>query len=268
MQLGRFSLPATRSWFEIKSADAAADATDIYVYDAIGRFGISASAFLDAILSVSSKSINLHINSPGGQVDDGIAIYNAIKDHPATVTGTVDGMCASIATVILQACDSRRMAAGSTMMIHEPYIGIDAIVVGNASDMRVLAVEAEKQASYLDKLGENTAEIYAARAGGDAAAWRGFMQAETWYRPREAVAAGLADAVIPAKSAKNALGAFNLAEFPFKNIPDWAQPPTVVSVADVRVDPVAALNRMDLPPAEKRRALDYLKAQMGVTAAA
>ena len=81
-----------RSWFEIQLAKAAAVATDIYLYGVIGSFDISAGMFLDALHEVKSKAINLHINSPGGGVDDGIAIYNALKDHPATVNVTVDAV--------------------------------------------------------------------------------------------------------------------------------------------------------------------------------
>lgn len=267
-------MPETGSWFEIKSADAASGATDIYLYGGIGSYGITAGDFLSAISGVKSKTINLHVNSPGGGVDDGIAIYNALKDHPAAVHGTVDGLAASIASVIMQACDKRMMGAGSMMMIHEPYIGLDASVRGNAGDMRQLATEATKTADYLDKLGENVAEIYATRGGGEAADWRSQMQAETWYRASEAVTAGLADSVIPAKGAKNAVQAFNLADFGCKNVPEWVNlalkpaDPAPIAAVIVEPDPISAVQRMKIPAAMKRAAIAHLKAQQGRTAAA
>jgi len=221
-------LPANQSWYDIRAENAAQSVTDVYLYGGIGSYGIGAGVFLDALLSVKSKVINLHIHSPGGDVDDGTAIYNALKEHPATVNVIVDSLAASIASVIAQAGDKRMMAAGSTMMIHEPFIGLDASVRGNATDMRDLAEQATKTADYLDKLAENVAEIYAARAGGDAADWRERMAAESWYRPQEAVAIGLADSVVPAK-AQNSIDAFNLADF--KHVPEWLTRPAPQKVA-------------------------------------
>lgn len=206
-------MPSTRSWFEIGAKDAVKGATDVYLYDQIGAFGISAAMFVDALTQVKTPAIELYVNSPGGDAEDGTAIYNALERHPAAVHATVDGMAASAASYIVQAADRITMNAGSLMMIHDPYM----LTIGDAAAM-------QKSIEYLDRRGDAIAEIYAARAGGEASEWRQKMRDETWYKADEAVAAKLADEVSPAKSAAllTAGRAFNLAAFPFKNVPEWA----------------------------------------------
>ena len=117
-----------RDWFKF---EAKADSTEIYIYDEIGFFGVTAKDFVAELRNVRSASIDLHLNSPGGDVFDGLALHNALKQHPAKVNIIVDGIAASIASVIAMAGDSIRMAGGSLMMIHEPF----AMVIGDATDM-------------------------------------------------------------------------------------------------------------------------------------
>jgi ATP-dependent protease ClpP protease subunit len=97
------------------------------------------------------------------------------------VNCVIDGLCASAATVVAMAGDTITTAPGSMWMVHDAL----GQVYGNAADMQSMA-------DLLDKTSQNIADIYAARAGGDAAGWRTTMQAETWYTADEAVAAGLA----------------------------------------------------------------------------
>lgn len=162
---------------------------DMWLYGVIGSFwdGLDAAAFADQIKAVTADTINLRVHSPGGSVFDGLAILNALRNHPARVVVTVDGLAASIASVIAQAGDEVRMSQGSQLMIHDAW----APVVGNAADHRDVA-------DWLDKQSANIASVYAARAGGTAAEWRAAMTAETWFSAEEAVAAGLADTVLPA----------------------------------------------------------------------
>lgn len=198
-----------RSWYEIKNA--AAPEADVYLYDEIGGWGTTADQFIKDLNGVKSSTINLFVNSPGGDVFDGMAIHAALSRHPATINATVDGLAASSASFIIQAADRIVMSKGSTIMVHEPY----GMTIGNATDMA-------KQAEVLDKMGDNIAEIYAARSGTPAADWRDAMRAESWYKADEAVAAGLADAVAKGKQAKVAALAgrvFNLAKF--QHVPDW-----------------------------------------------
>lgn len=174
-------------WFRIENTMDDPECTDIYVYDAIGGwFGIYTDDFIRDLKSVTTKNINLRINSPGGSVFDGVTIANAIRRHPANVTVYVDGLAASIASVIALSGDRMVMMPQTSFMIHDASGGC----YGNAADM-------ESMRDLLDKQSDNIAGAYAAVAGGTVAEWRERMKAETWYTADEAVEAGLADEVMP-----------------------------------------------------------------------
>lgn len=134
---------------------------------------------------VKSSKINLHVNSPGGSVFEGIAIHNALWQHSAHVTVYVDSLAASIASVIALAGNEVVMLSGSQMMIHDAM----GLTIGNAAEMR-------EYADLLDRLSDNIASMYAEKAGGTTAEWRERMRAETWYSANEAVDAKLADTVL------------------------------------------------------------------------
>lgn len=183
-----------RSWYRF--TNLANTKAEIYVYDCIGEYGVTAQDFVGELRASNASEIDLHINSEGGQVFDGLAIYESIKQHPATVTAYVDGLAASAASFIVQAADRRVMAKNAQMMIHDAH----GLSIGNAADMREMA-------DLLDKFSDNLAEIYAERAGGTRAQWRKAMRGAgaaadgTWYNAQEAVKAGLADDIAgtPAK---------------------------------------------------------------------
>jgi ATP-dependent protease ClpP protease subunit len=156
---------------------------EILIYDEISYWGISADAFARELATVDAGTLNVRLNSPGGDVFDGVAIYNSLVLHPATVNVTVEGLAASIASVIMQAGDTRTVMAASQTMIHDAW----GIVVGSAADML-------EYAAVLERVSEMIAGVYAARTG-TPDGWRDAMLAETWYGPDEAVAAGLADSV-------------------------------------------------------------------------
>src|SRR5687768_7982024 len=140
-------------WYEIKNL--AADVAEVSIYDEIGFWGVTASDFVRDIQSVSAKSLTLHINSPGGDVFDGIAILNALRQHPAEVHVVIDGLAASAASFIAMAGDTITMAPNAMMMIHEA----SGLVIGNAQEMTEMA-------ALLDKTSANIANVYAQRAGG------------------------------------------------------------------------------------------------------
>jgi ATP-dependent Clp endopeptidase proteolytic subunit ClpP len=172
-----------RDWFRIVNATGdGGTPAELYLYDEIGFWGTSAADFVDQLKGITAGSIDLHVNSPGGEVFDGIAIYNAIKNHPASVTTYVDGLAASAASFITMAGDRIVMARNAQMMIHDAI----GVVIGNAAEM-------EKMRTLLDRLSDNIADIYAQRAGGDVADWRKLMLDETWFDATEAVGYGLAD---------------------------------------------------------------------------
>lgn len=161
----------------------------IRIYDEIGWFGITAEAFAQELEKITAEEIEVQISSLGGDVFDGIAIYNALRAHPATITTRVDSMAASIASVIAQAGDHRIMLTGSQMMIHEAW----GFAIGNAAVMRELA-------DILDKQTKIIAGIYAERSARPVADFLPLMEAETWFDADETVEAGLADELVkPAK---------------------------------------------------------------------
>lgn len=177
---------ASRDWFRIENASR--DVTDVYIYDAIGGGlfgeGVTARDFVPALAKITSPQITLHLNSPGGEVFDGVAIYNALRSHPAKVIARVEGIAASAASFIAMAGDQILMAPHSSMMIHE----VRGIVFGTADQMR-------SEADLMEKVTSTIANIYQERAGGSVREWLNAMHDTTWYEDQEAVDAGLADAV-------------------------------------------------------------------------
>jgi len=171
-----------KNWYSVKNASA--NTTYIGIHDMIGEYGVNARDFIDELNAVSTKNIDLHINSEGGQVFDGLAIYAALKNHPANVTITVDALAASAASFIVQAADTRVMEPNARMMIHDAA----GIVMGNA-------VDARKLADMLDDASNNIASIYAERSGKNPEEFRNAMKEETWYTAQNAVDAGLADSI-------------------------------------------------------------------------
>lgn len=175
----------------------------VRIYDAIGGWwGTNASEFVAALDALDVDELDLHINSPGGAVWDGLAIMNSLKAHRARVTATVDGLAASAASIVAMGADEVVMAEGSQMMIHKSSGGS----WGNADTMREMAV-------ILDKIDLNGAAIYARKAGGSPTSWLDLMAAETWYNAAEAVAAGLADRAEVVPDAADAEQSFNLSIF-------------------------------------------------------
>jgi ATP-dependent Clp endopeptidase proteolytic subunit ClpP len=180
-----------RSWYRIAQAAMGAADTDVFIYSEIGFFGISADQFIRDLAAINTQKINLHINSPGGSVFDGIAIYNSLIQHPASITAYVDGWAASIASVIMCAADEIQIGEAAQVMIHQPW----SLVMGPAADMRA-------EADVLDKIEQAIIGVYAARTGGDVAEIAAQMAAETWFLGQEAVDAGFADECMPNKKPK------------------------------------------------------------------
>jgi ATP-dependent protease ClpP protease subunit len=174
-------------WYKITNKTDAEDTTEVYLYeeiDAYGWWGVSAEMFIDELNKINTGKISLRINSPGGDVFDAIAIYNALVSHPANVTVYVDSLAASAASVITCSGDKIVMMVGSQIMIHDAM----GFGMGNAAELR-------EYATFLDQQSDNIATIYASRAGGDPADWRALMLKETWANAPEAVELGLADEV-------------------------------------------------------------------------
>ncbi len=184
-------------WYSIK---AAADRAEVYIYDEIGTFGVTAKQFAQDFSAINASQILVRINSIGGDVFDGIAIHNAIKAKQANITTQVDGIAASIASIIMLAGKQISIAKNGYVMIHQPW----TLAMGNGEDLR-------KQADLLDKLSGTMATMYAAKTGKSAEQMTSVMSAVTWYTAEEAKAAGFVDAVmdeegdLPAAAAKAVL---------------------------------------------------------------
>jgi ATP-dependent protease ClpP protease subunit len=173
-----------RTWYRMRNFVDAPDTAAIYLYGEIGYWGVEAQDFVRDLMSLRVSHIILHINSPGGEVFDGLAIFHALRDHPATIETRVDGLAASAASFVALAGDTVVMQRNAQMMIHDA----SGIEIGNAQDMRTMA-------DLLDMCSDNIADIYAQQAGGTVEQWRTAMKVETWYSAAEALAAGLCDEV-------------------------------------------------------------------------
>lgn len=198
--------PQRNGWYRVIKNEAGAP-TRVDIYDEIGgggwfSSGVTAVDFIAELAGITGD-LEVHLNSPGGDVFDGLAIYNSLAQRPGNVTTVVDGLAASAASFIAQAGKTRVVAPGAMMMIHDA----SGMCFGNAADMRELA-------GVLDKVSDNLASIYAAHSGRPDG-WRDAMQAESWYTADEAVAAGLADRVAerPAADALAAAARFDLSAY-------------------------------------------------------
>ena len=176
--------PERRDWYRMQAATPDAPA-EVMIYDEIGWYGVTAADFVNDLKAIDGDAITVRLNSPGGDVYDGIAILNALRGHKAKITTVVDGLAASAASFIAMAGDEIVMGRNSELMIHDAW----GYAIGNAAEVRKIADD-------LDRASDNIASIYADRAGGTAEEWRAVMRTETWYSAQEAVDAGLADRVV------------------------------------------------------------------------
>lgn len=161
-----------------------ASANEIIMYGAIGSWfdDLEAIQIINKINKMSGD-ITIRINSGGGDVFDGIAIMNALKNHQGKITVFVEGLAASIASVIAIGCaDELIMDEGSYLMIHEPW----TVAVGNSGDL-------EQTAGVLKQLTGTLAEIYSKRCGKTTDEILEFMKAETWFNADSAIEIGFAD---------------------------------------------------------------------------
>jgi len=175
-----------KKWYNVINKS---DKSEIFIYERIGEdyfdgSGITAKAFQKDLAMIKSPQIDLHINSPGGEVFDGISIYNLIKQHPANVTTYIDGIAASIASVIALAGDRVVMAENALFMIHKA----SGMVFGNSDDMRDFA---EK----LDIVNGSIAVTYTTKTKKDTAEINDMMRVETWMSAEGALDAGFIDEI-------------------------------------------------------------------------
>ena len=205
----------SNSWFRMKAS--ADNEADIYIYDEIGYWGVTARQFVNDLKALGDVThINLHINSPGGDVFDGIAIFNALKFHGAAITVYIDGLAASMASVIAMVGNPVIMPENTMMMIHKPW-GFSG---GDANDMRDYAdlldkVESVLIPAYAEKTGKSTEEIAA------------MLEDETWMDGKECLELGFADQVTTSLQAMACIQSKRIEDFEKmpKSIRNMVTPP-------------------------------------------
>ena len=178
-----------KPWFTAQAAAGDPTRAEVWILDQIGETwwgeGTSAKGFIEAVQALGElQHLDLYVNSPGGNVADGLAIRNYLARHPATVTATVMGQAASIASVILTAANTVIMPSNTTQMVHLPWSGC----VGNAEDMRWMA-------GALDKIGDGLVAAYVEKTGLDAETVLEHLRAETYLTAEDAVGLGYADLI-------------------------------------------------------------------------
>lgn len=156
---------------------------EISIYDAIGGHEINAKQFSDDLKALDVDTIHLRINSPGGSVIDGNAIFNALTRHKAKVITHIDGLAASMASVIAMAGDEIHMADNALFMVHNPW----TVTMGSADELRA-------DADLLDKMAASILNAYS-RSQYEPAEIKDLMDAETWLTAQEALDAGFIDKI-------------------------------------------------------------------------
>lgn len=198
------------------------NAAEIYIYGDIGGWwgGVDAEVLAKDIAGLDVETINVRINSPGGLVFDGIAIYNALARHKAKIVVHIESLAASIASVIAMAGDEIRIAESAHIMVHKPWSG----VIGDSDAMRL-------EADILDTLESAITDTYEARTEQDRDQLEAWVSAETWFKGKDAVDHGFADVLVPSKKkAKASAGSALLAYFqrtPKELLPEGAADPAV-----------------------------------------
>ncbi|MET0106633.1 MAG: ClpP-like prohead protease/major capsid protein fusion protein [Sedimenticola sp.] len=174
------------NWYSIRAAGSGKQ--ELLIYGDIGESweaeSVIAKDLVEDLSSLQADEIIVRINSYGGSVSDGLAIYNALTRHPARISVEIDGVAVSIASLIAMSGDEVRMASSAMMMIHAPW----GAASGNASDMREMADVLDRfalamQPPYAKRLGEQIAKEYVSDG------------LDHWFSSEEALAAGLIDEI-------------------------------------------------------------------------
>ena len=172
------------NWYAIHKASDGETEVEVSIYDEIGFGGVTAKDFMAEVKKLKGQHIHLRINSVGGSVIEGAAIYNALRRHKGGLTVHVDGLAASMASVIAMAGEEVFIADNAMLMIHNPW----SMTMGDADDLR-------KEADVLDKLKNTLVNAYARKTGMEAEDIAAMMDEETWLNATQSVAMGFADEI-------------------------------------------------------------------------
>lgn len=197
-----------QSWYSIHAARGDEPAV-VMLYGDIGGFGITANDFAKELHALGKqKEIRLHISSDGGDVFEGYAMYNVLRRNKAKKVVVIDGLAASMGSVIAMAGDEIIMPSNAQLMIHNPY----GVAIGGAKEIFSFA-------RALENMKKSVRDIYAERSGMGKEEVQTLMDDETWLTAAEAVELGLADTIEkPVKLAASVAARFDLSKF--KNVPE------------------------------------------------
>lgn len=188
--------PAAREPKKIEVRAAAEDTTEILLHAEIGFWGVTSKQFAETLASISTPKVVVRINSPGGDVFDGMAIYNSLKSFKGDVAVVIEGLAASAASYIAMAGSTISIHESAMMMVHRAW----GLAIGNEADMTDMA-------TTLRKIDGQIAAIYAKQTGKSADEMLALMTGEsdgTWFTGAEAAAEGFADEVIEDDDKSNA----------------------------------------------------------------
>ncbi|NIO84658.1 MAG: hypothetical protein GTN53_29440, partial [Candidatus Aminicenantes bacterium] len=192
-----------KTWFNIVNANK--ETADVYIYEEIGGFGVDSKQFALQFNQIKASKINIHINSPGGSIFEGHAIYNTINNAKSKIIHTfIEGVAASMAAVVSLAGDVVHMAENALMMIHNPV----AAVRGEQKDLKRIA-------DVLEKLKGTIAKIYADKTGLPIETINKMMDDETWMNAGEALENKFIDKITDQVEAANV---FDLENYNYKNL--------------------------------------------------
>lgn len=177
--------PGVKAAGESKEAERSISIYDAIGYDYWTGEGVTARRVAAALRSMGAGPVTVNVNSPGGDVFEGLAIYNLLREHDGEVTVKVLGLAASAASFIAMAGDKVQIARAGFLMIHNSWV----IASGNRNDMREIA-------DWLEPFDAAMADIYATRTGLDAKAVAKLMDAESWIGGAAAVEQGFADELL------------------------------------------------------------------------
>tara|TARA_R100000655_G_scaffold32659_1_gene64625 strand:+ start:7322 stop:8317 length:996 start_codon:yes stop_codon:yes gene_type:complete len=171
------------SWYTFKNSSNGQPA-EVLIYEQIGDWGVTAQNFIKDVQSVGKSDLTVRINSVGGSVFDGLAIYNILRSHKGNVNVKIEGLAASIASIIALGGDNIEMAENGFFMIHNPF----GNSFGDAEEMR-------KTADLLDKIKKELVSVYAKQSSLTESEIQDMMDEETWLTSQEALEMGFVDTI-------------------------------------------------------------------------
>ncbi len=200
------SASTPREWFNL---DTSEEIPDMYIYDQIGQDwwgdGLSPLDFISEVKKIKTDKFNLHINSPGGFVYDGLTVYNGLNVLDKYITVYIDGIAASMASVVAMVGDNIIMPVNADFMLHDPW----SCMCGTADNF-------EKEAKELRRLKDSILGIYVARTSATKEELSKLMSEESWISGTDALELGLADEIIENKKAAACVFDLNI----FESVPE------------------------------------------------